>query len=428
MSVSTIERISDFSSFPLLERTNENHLNLEDAIRRVKKSNIEGLVGVQIYQRQRVNQKIGFEYLSGFGVNTQTNNVDKDLFKTLENKINDQVYFDNYTIKKQNKVIHTYRFVKPIIYTYQGKEVLLGVTLLYYDKEVISSIIETLFNFILTIAIIIALFAILFVYFLGMRLTRPILKITEAATSISKGDLNIHLDIKTNDEIEDLANHFNTMVDDLQERKDMQKFVSRPTMDMIQNNVSKDIVLGGEYRTLVVFFSDIRNFTVLTEENEPSEVINIVNFYLNLQCEIIKENKGYIDKFIGDAIMVSFDGENAIQRAIESALKIQSKIIQENILRVQENKIICEVGIGINMGEMIVGNIGSFEHMDFTAIGLHVNIASRLCSKAQGGEVIVSKKSCINQKMNFHISKEEAYSVKGISYPIETYTLVPKRN
>ena len=423
VSTTTIERISDFSSFALLERTYENRLSLDDAIKKVQNSNIDGLIGVSIYQRQKIGDSIKFNYLSGFGDDVRNIPVDKKLQTALDNSSNEDVSYDDYIVKSKNKDIDTYRFVRPIIYQYQENTILLGVAILYYDKKAINDIIETMLDFMSTITIVVLLIATLFVYFIGVRFTRPILEITQAANSIAKGNLNIKLNINTNDEIEHLAYHFNAMVNGLKEKKKMQKFVSGSTMDMIKSGSMRHNMLGGEYRTLTILFCDIRGFTAMSEEKKPSEVISIVNFYLNLQAQIIRDNGGDIDKFIGDEIMASFSGDDATNNAVKSGLEIQAMIKKENIKRAKRGETICEVGIGINRGEVIVGNIGSHEHMDFTAVGSVVNVASRLCSTAKAGKVIVDKSTYDRASCRYNVMLQTPFSIKGISYPIDTYAV-----
>jgi class 3 adenylate cyclase len=423
VSTTTIERISDFSSFALLERTYENRLSLDDAIKKVQNSDIDGLIGVAIYQRQKSGNSIKFNYLSGFGDDVKNIPVDKKLQVSLDNSRNEDVSYDDYIVKSKNKDIDTYRFIRPIIYHYQDNTILLGVSILYYDKKAINDIIDTMLDFMSTVTMVVLLIATLFVYFIGVRFTRPILEITHAASSIAKGNLNIKLNINTNDEIEHLAYHFSAMVKGLQEKKKMQKFVSGSTMDMIKSGSMRHSMLGGEYRTLTILFCDIRGFTAMSEKKKPSEVISIVNFYLNLQAQIVRDNHGDIDKFIGDEIMASFSGDEATNNAIKSAVEIQDMIKRENIKRAKKGETVCEVGIGINRGEVIVGNIGSHEHMDFTAVGSAVNVASRLCSSAKAGKVIVDKSTYDRANCKYHTILQTPFSIKGISYPIDTYAV-----
>ena len=423
VSTTTIERISDFSSFALLERTYENRLSLNDSIKKIQNSNIDGLIGVSIYQRQKDNNNISFNYLTGFGLDDKETPINDKLVKLLNSSVNENIIHDSYRIKLNTKTIDTYRFIKPIIYKYKKRTILLGIALLYYDKKAINDIVDKMINLIFTVTIMTLLIATLFVYIIGIRFTRPILQITKAATNVSKGNLDINLQIKTNDEVQQLAEQFNIMVNGLQEREKMQKFVSDSTIDMIQDDSKCKLTLGGEYRTLTFLFCDIRGFTAMSEVKEPSEVVSIINFYLNLQSEIVKANGGDIDKFIGDEIMASFSGEDSTRRAIKSAVEIQRMIQKENTIREAQNDTICQVGIGINEGSVIVGNIGSNDRMDFTSIGLAVNIASRLCSSAKADEIIIEKNSFDTSKSGYNFKEQDPIIAKGISYPVSTYSI-----
>ena len=423
VSSTTIERISDFSSFALLERTYENRLSLNDAIERLKESHLDGLLGIAIYQRQKNEKGSYFQYISGFGEKVKQLPLEKSLLEYLQNCKSEHVTYDSYTIKNGTETIETYRFIRPILYRYKGENILLGFTLLYYDKKAISKIIDQVLDYIYTIATIILLLSTLYVYFIGTRVTKPILEITKASSEITKGNLDIHLDVHTNDEIQNLANHFNTMVAWLKEKDKLQKFVSNSTVNMIKNSCNEPTVLGGEYKNMTFLFCDIRDFTSLNEKKTPQEVINIVNFYFSLQARIIKKNNGDIDKFIGDEVMASFSGENASLNAIKSAIEIQQAIKKENVLRKNQNETICNVGIGISKGQVIVGNVGYNEHMDYTAIGLAVNMTSRLCSYAKAGEIIIDKKTFANSGYKCNYTLTEPLTLKGITNHVIAYSI-----
>lgn len=426
VSTTSIERIADLSLQSLLERTYENRLNLNEVIQKIQHSNIDGLLGVSIFERQKENNTTTFHFLAGFGNDTNDTHLDKKLFKMLNNSLNDSVTYESYKLRKNNLTLDTYRFVKPIIYTIKDKKVLLGVAILYYDKEAITGVIRDIINLVLLLSVIIILIAIVIVYFIGVQFTKPILSITKAATDVSKGNLDINLKVDTNDEIQDLAERFNKMVNGLRERKKMKKFISNSTMDMIQKNSMYPTVLGGEYATLTFLFSDIRNFISMSENKKPNEVVKIVNFYLNLQATIIKAHNGDIDKFVGDEIMASFSGEDATNRAIQCALNIQNVMEEENEKRKLEDKTICEVGIGINRGEVVVGNIGSNERMDFTSIGSVVNIASRLCSNAKAGQILIEQNTYNLSNTNYEASLQKQIFVKGISQAVNIYSIILK--
>ena len=423
VSDTTINSIADFSSFALLERTYENRLSLDEAIKKVQDSQIEGLVGISIYQKQKQDDSVSYNYLSGFGFENEEPKIDTDLIDIFTNSLQNKLFHDSYRLKLQNRTIETYRFVKPILYRYQNRDILLGLTILYYDKEAVNAVVDRMTNLIFSVTINTLLIASLFVYFIGMRFTSPILQITKAATSVANGNLDIQLNIKTNDEIEELAEQFNKMVHGLHEKEKMQKFVSNSTMDMIQDGKKSALILGGEYRRLTFMFCDIRGFTALSESKEPSEVVSIINFYLDLQSQIIKANGGDIDKFIGDEVMASFSGKDSAQRAIKCSVEIQTMIAQENKKRLEKEETICELGIGINQGDVIVGNIGSHERMDFTSIGLAVNIAARLCSSANAFQICIEKTTYESSMLKYDVQTQEPMSIKGVSYPLKTYSI-----
>lgn len=423
VSTTSIERIADFSRHALLERTYENRLNLKESINQMQLNNIEGLLDISIYERNKDNDNVTFDYLAGF---TQEIKLDDKLLASLNNSVSDDVTYDNDVISVDNISRNTYRFVKPILYAHKDSTILLGVAILHYDKEEITRVVKKIINLILMVTFFIVLISIIIVYYLGVRFTKPILSITKAATDVSNGNLDIDLKITTNDEIEDLAERFNEMVNGLRERNKMQIFVSDSTMCMIKKDSSHPLILGGEYLTLTFLFSDIRNFTAMSEYKKPNDIVSIINFYLHLQSEIIKENGGDIDKFIGDEIMASFSGTDATTRAIKSAIAIQTMIKKENINREYNGKTVCDVGIGINRGEVLVGNIGSNERMDFTSIGLTVNLASRLCSTAKAKQILIEQKTYDEINADYSAEIKKPITVKGITNPVPIYSIMDK--
>ena len=424
VSFTTMEHISDFSSFALLERTYENRLSLNDAIKKLKESHLDGLVGIAIYQRQKDQNNTSFQYLAGFGEDINKIPLDKALIEKVKNAHNDNIFYDTYQIHKNHQIIKTYRFIRPILYYYEGKNILLGFTLLYYNQEAINSIINRVLDYIYMTAFIILLLSTLYAYFIGSRVTKPITQITEASSAITQGNFDIHLNIKTNDEIQNLAEHFNTMVAWLQEKNKLQKFVSNSTIHMIQNSPEASPALGGEYKTITFFFCDIRNFTSLNEKKTPQEVIEILNFYFSLQAKIIQKYGGEIDKFIGDEIMASFSMKDGSKNAIRCAIEIQNTIMQENRSRKEQEQTICSVGIGISKGRVIVGNVGYQEHMDYTAIGLPVNLTARLCSYAKGGEILIDKKTFVSSQCKCKYTKTKPLTLKGISRDVTAYSVI----
>ncbi|HEX5330295.1 adenylate/guanylate cyclase domain-containing protein [Sulfuricurvum sp.] len=410
VAATSLEQISDFSTQALLERSKENEINLKEMIKNIHDSNIEGLMDVSIYLHQKSARGSDYEYMAGFKKGSQSALNDQKILAILAQPTHQKIIID--------ETPQFFRFIHPIIYRFQGKPIVLGVAILKYNKDSINKVVQEVINISVLIAIMIIILTIIVVYFAGTFFTRPILRIADAATEVANGQLDVELSIHTNDEIEELAHRFNRMVRGLRERDKMQKFVSDSTMDMIQEDSEKHRILGGEYRSLTFLFSDIRGFTAMSTKKKPDEVVEIINFYLDLQSQIIKSFGGDIDKYIGDEIMASFSGEEGINRAIECAIAIQIAIAEANALRKEQDNTVRSVGIGINYGEVIVGNIGSHDRMDFTSIGSEVNLAARLCSSAESGQILIEEQTCLMSTLECDFKPAHEISIKGLYKPV----------
>ena len=183
-----------------------------------------------------------------------------------------------------------------------------------------------------------------------------------------------------------LSAEFNNMIIHLREKLQMQKFVSERTVSMIhEETASGNIVLGGTRKNLAFLFSDIRGFTAMSEKMEPEDVVTILNEYLDLQAKIIKKNHGDIDKYVGDEVMAVFSGDEMADNAIACAIEIIDQIKRLNKSKDDTGLKSINVGIGLNIGNVIQGRMGSSDRMDNTCIGDTVNLAARLCSNAESG-------------------------------------------
>lgn len=415
VATTSLKQISDFSTHGLLERSKENEINLIEMLKDVQHSNIEGLMDISIYAHRKTKDGSKYQYLAGFTKNQLKEFNDPQLIQMFTQSDEDKILID--------ETSEYYRFIHPIIYKFQGKPIILGVAVLKYNKESINKVVREVIEISISIAIFIMILTIIVVYFAGMRFTRPILSIADAATDVTNGNLDVELFIDTNDEIGELATRFNRMVRGLREREKMEKFVSDSTMCMIQEDSDKHRILGGEYRSMTFLFSDIRGFTAMSIDKKPDEVVEIINYYLDLQSRIIKTFGGDIDKFVGDEIMASFSGEDGVNRAIECGIAIQTAIAEANIVRNTKKHTICNVGIGINYGEVIVGNIGSHDRMDFTSIGSEVNLASRLCSVAEGGQMLIELQTCVMSTSSYPFQSPYEIDVKGFSKPVSVVSI-----
>ncbi len=187
--------------------------------------------------------------------------------------------------------------------------------------------------------------------------------------------------------------------DDLESRNELlgqvlNRYVDHEIADVILTDPDRHLKLGGETREITVLFADLREFTQFSASRPAPQVVDILNLVFNEMVELVYENKGTFDKFLGDAIMAFYgapiSGENDACRALRTALEMQEcfKRLQaeapDQLLR------LLGLGAGIHSGEAIVGNIGSERLMDYTVIGDTVNVARRLQESAKPGEILIS--------------------------------------
>jgi adenylate cyclase len=210
------------------------------------------------------------------------------------------------------------------------------------------------------------------------------------------------------------------------------KYVSKQIVDQLLENDDM-LNLGGQEQEATILFSDIRGFTSMSETMPPNEVVETLNEYFNLMIEIIFKYNGTLDKIIGDALMVIYGAPNSTDKdtenAVLTAIEMQEKLIAFNQQRIIYSKLPITIGIGINRGKVISGNIGSRQQMNFTVIGDSVNLASRLCSVAKADEIIVSDAVWKQIKTNkvFKNRKLNPVKVKGKVKPIEIKEILYQR-
>jgi len=176
-------------------------------------------------------------------------------------------------------------------------------------------------------------------------------------------------------------------------RENFERYFTPQLADRIANQRG-DVVLGGDRRRVVVLFSDIRAFTEVAESLPPDQMAAQLNEYFAAMVDCVFRHDGALDKFIGDALMAYWGAPVAAHddadRAIRAALDMQSELEALNARWTADGRSALHAGIGINAGEAFVGNIGSPRRLEYTLIGDTVNLASRLCSLARGGDILIS--------------------------------------
>lgn len=272
-------------------------------------------------------------------------------------------------------------------------------------------------------------------YFIAGRVTRPLDDVASAARLIGGGDLTIHLETDRNDEFGDLALAMNDMVLGLRQRNNLKSTLVR----YVSKEVADEILASGnlpnlvsERRKVTILFADIRGFTTLAESMEPEELVMLLNRYFDRMIDVVFRHGGYLNKFIGDGLMVMFGApvddirqeEHAVRAALDMCAEVEQ--LQEEYARASGAAL--KVAIGVNTGMAIVGNIGSEQKMEYTAIGDAVNTASRLESTAKELDlpVVVSEYTYVAVRNLFSFQRIGEVQLKGKSDLVAAFTVAEK--
>ena len=194
---------------------------------------------------------------------------------------------------------------------------------------------------------------------------------------------------------------------------------------LLKDAANEKLKLGGERRKVTILTSDLRGFTAISERMPPEEVIKILNIYLKYMADVISEYHGTIDEFMGDGILVLFGApvvrEDDAIRAVACACAMQLKIGAVNEQMKQMGLPTLEMGIGINTGEVVVGNIGSEKRTKYGIVGSQVNLTYRIESYTIGGQILISETTLQKVKSIVKIAERKEVQVKGIEHPIPIY-------
>lgn len=264
---------------------------------------------------------------------------------------------------------------------------------------------------------------------LAGSLLGPIQSIDAAAQKIGKGDLDVVLPDMGADELGRLSSTFNDMVKGLRERERMQAYVSDSVLEAVQDHA--DPTLGaGKTIQATILFSDIRNFTGLTEQYRPEKIFELLNEFLGGVEPLIRDNQGRVDKFIGDAVMAVFHQNSSKQHslsAIQAAVAMKKFVKNLNLKRKKEGLFTINIGIGISTGTVLLGDVGSSRRKDLTVIGDEVNLAARLETASKQGQhsrIIISGTTYDLIKEHVEVVEMPFTEVRGKKTPVKIFELV----
>jgi adenylate cyclase len=278
--------------------------------------------------------------------------------------------------------------------------------------------------------------SIILVYLVGNLIVNPLLflgmsvrKISDALTHMIHGEtrvsavaLNYEDSVTTRDEIKFLSGQIGNMVTVI---KGMIPYISSSTLKQSESGL-----VSSTKKDLAFLFTDIRGFTSLCEGMAPDQVVDILNRYLDLETEIIFENHGDIDKFVGDQMMASFDGPDKEANACRAGVRILRAMADERERCLEKGLQAVEIGIGINSGSVVFGSVGARDRKDFTSIGDAVNLAARLegANKAYHFKAIITETVYEKVKDVFMCRELDFIAVKGKTMPVRIYELFKERS
>ena len=278
----------------------------------------------------------------------------------------------------------------------------------------VSAIYGMLFAVLLFIVHIMATYSFFSVYGLWINMVYPLLAIVLIYTSLT-------------------LYHYIT---EERERKKIRGAFSYYVSSSVVNEMLKNpdkLKLGGDKKDLSVLFSDIRGFTTISEGLTPEELVHLLNEYLTVMTDIVFKYDGTLDKYMGDAIMAIYgaplDQPDHPARACRSALEMMAGLRQLNNKWIAEGKAPLDIGIGINTGMMMVGNMGSDQRFDYTVMGDSVNLGSRLegANKSYKTNILISEYTHAQVKDEFACMEVDSVRVKGKSLPVKIFQLIGEK-
>lgn len=261
---------------------------------------------------------------------------------------------------------------------------------------------------------------------LSRGLAQPVRALVAATGRVAEGDYETEVRVGTRDELARLADAFNDMTRGLllkeRYRSVLNKVVSR---DVAHELMQGEVELGGENRRITVLFADIRGFSALTDGMEPQDVIALLNECMQRLSDAVEQEGGVVDKYVGDEVMAVFGApasqEDHAVRAVRAALRMQASIAELNDERRARGDTPLGIGVGINTGVAVAGNMGSKERLNYTVLGDVVNLASRLCGTAGPGSVLATEATVAEAGDEVSARRLGGREMRGFSSEVEVY-------
>jgi class 3 adenylate cyclase len=264
---------------------------------------------------------------------------------------------------------------------------------------------------------------------LSSRMLRPLRMLTRVADTVAGGELDVAVPPpRSRDEVGRLTRSFEGMVAGLRQRDFIRdtfgRYLSKDIVDTLLNSPD-GLRLGGELREITLLVSDLRGFTSLAQRLTPEEVIRVLNRYLERVVGILTRHRATVDEFQGDGILAFFGAPLAAPddaaRAVACAIDMQNALVEINAEQRRLGMPELEMGIGINTGEVVVGNIGSEQRTKYGAVGSAINLAYRIESQTVGGQVLLGPRTYELVRDLVDVRGALEVQLKGVEQPLTIY-------
>ncbi len=270
------------------------------------------------------------------------------------------------------------------------------------------------------------------IIYISRNIARPLKGLAEATSAIGQGDFSVAVPESGSKEIVHLAHSFNQLGQQLTEYIEKRDFIRDTFGRYVTQEVVKRLLeskealeMGGEIREVTILMSDLRGFTALTADMHPEEVITFLNRYLGKMIEILLDHHAVIDEIIGDGILAFFGAPEPMEdhpaRAVACALAMQTAMAEINALNEIDGLPHLEMGVSVNTGSVVVGNIGSERRTKYSVVGSHVNFTARIDSYAVGGQVLISSSTYERVKDLLEVGEIIQAEMKGVSGVVTIY-------
>ena len=293
-------------------------------------------------------------------------------------------------------------------------------------------------SFVIAIASL-AVLSILVGAWIGSRTVRPIMALVRLAQSYARREFDQRSPVRTGDELESLGESLSDMADSLVAsdkeiarrivvENDLSRYLPAPIAQAIAKG-ERSLELGGEHRTISVLFADVASFTSFAEAAPPEKVVAFLNELFRLLTEIVFRHGGTVDKFVGDSIVALFGApeyqDDHAQRALAAAEDMHRFVEASGTEWGRQYGFAPKLAIGINSGDAVVGNLGSTERMEYTAIGDVVNVAARLEAIALPAQTLVTAEVARSAPGAFTFRSLGEQSLRGKTHPVEVFETSP---